>query len=87
MPGLHGRDLIARFRELRPGVPIVSITGYAGETADAAGAGEGISAVVTKPFSSDVLLRAVAAACGADGLCHRAPWIPAPDDTTEPLAS
>jgi PAS domain S-box-containing protein len=73
MPGLHGRDLIARFRELRPGVPVVCITGFAGETPEAHGHGDGISAVVTKPFSSEVLLRAVDAACAPYGSTEEIP--------------
>jgi FixJ family two-component response regulator len=56
---MHGRDLIARFRELRPGVPVVCMTGFAGEVADARASGDGIATIVTKPFASDVLIRAV----------------------------
>ncbi len=63
MPGMHGRDLIARVRVLRPTLPIVCITGFAGEATDARGPGDGIVTVVTKPFSAEVLLRAVAASC------------------------
>ena len=64
MPGLSGQQVVVRFRATRPGVPIVGITGYAGESPQVAAAEEaGLSGLVTKPFSGDALIRAVAAAC------------------------
>lgn len=66
MPGLHGRDLVARFRELRPGVPIICITGFAGEMGEADIRMDGVANVLSKPFSSEVLLRAVSEACQTD---------------------
>ena len=64
MPGLSGQQVVVRFRVARPGVPIVGITGYAGESPQVAAAEEaGLSGLVTKPFSADALIRAVAAAC------------------------
>jgi CheY-like chemotaxis protein len=64
MPGLHGRDLIARIRALRPDLPIVCITGYAGDAHGVADLVPHVAAVVTKPFSTDVLLRSVSGALG-----------------------
>jgi PAS domain S-box-containing protein len=61
MPGLHGHDLIDRVRELCGPIPVVCITGFAGEKDGDLVSIAGVSAVVTKPFSSEVLLRAVAA--------------------------
>jgi two-component system, cell cycle sensor histidine kinase and response regulator CckA len=64
MPGLHGREVVARFRIVRPGTPVVGITGYAGEADQGAAVGEaGLAGLVTKPFSADALVRAVASAC------------------------
>jgi PAS domain S-box-containing protein len=64
MPGLSGQQVVVRFRAARPGVPIVGITGYAGESPQVVAAEEaGLSGLVTKPFSAAVLIRAVAAAC------------------------
>jgi PAS domain S-box-containing protein len=62
MPGLHGRDLIARFQAARPGVPVVCMTGYAGEGDDPGAFAEDLLALVTKPFSGEVLRRTVATA-------------------------
>ena len=62
MPGLHGRDLVARFRIERPGVPIICITGFAGEMGQEQRM-EGVNIVLSKPFSSEVLLRAVHEVC------------------------
>ncbi len=62
--GLNGRQLADRARVLRPGLPVLLITGYA----EAAVLGEGMleagMEVVTKPFSMAVLGRRVAAALG-----------------------
>ncbi len=62
MPGMHGRDLIRRFRTLQPGTPVVCMTGFAGESMDVHDLEAGISSIVTKPFSSGTLVRAVSAA-------------------------
>jgi CheY-like chemotaxis protein len=61
MPGISGRDVIARARAARPQTPVVLMTGFAGEER-ATEAGEIVSAVVTKPFSASVLVRTVASA-------------------------
>jgi PAS domain S-box-containing protein len=63
MPGMSGQQVVVGFRAARPGVPVVVITGYAGES-DQVGAEEaGLAGLVTKPFSADALMRAVASAC------------------------
>ncbi|MDO8837151.1 MAG: response regulator [Vicinamibacterales bacterium] len=75
MPGMHGRELIRRFRILHPDTPVVCMTGFAGESMDVHGLEAGIAAVVTKPFSSGALVRAVSAAME--------PGLPGPvDDVT-----
>lgn len=65
MPGLTGRELISQFAAARPGVPIIAITGFAGEADQHGGDEVGLSGLVTKPFSADALLRAVANACAS----------------------
>jgi PAS domain S-box-containing protein len=62
MPAMHGRDLIARVRTLYPDTPVVCMTGFAGESMDACDLEAGVSSIVTKPFSSGALVRAVSAA-------------------------
>jgi PAS domain S-box-containing protein len=57
MPGMHGHDLIGRFRLLRPGVPIVCLTGFVGESDDRGDIGDGVVAVLSKPVSAEVLVR------------------------------
>ncbi|MGI3776029.1 MAG: PAS domain-containing protein [Janthinobacterium lividum] len=65
--GLNGRQLADRARVLRPGLPVLLITGYA----EAAVLGEGMlepgMEVVTKPFSMAVLGRRVATVLGQRG--------------------
>jgi PAS domain S-box-containing protein len=72
MPGMSGQQLAARFRELRPAVPIVGMTGYADDSQPAGAAHESMSALLAKPFRVDALLRALDAATSVDGL--RRPW-------------
>jgi CheY-like chemotaxis protein len=62
MPGVHGRQLIARCRELRPEIPAVCMTGFAGETADPGSYAANLAEVLSKPFTADALIRAVASA-------------------------
>jgi CheY-like chemotaxis protein len=67
MPGLHGRQLIARCEAVRPTLPIVCMTGYAGEGEDPRNYGRNLVALLSKPFSSDALRRAVRAAVAGRG--------------------
>ncbi len=60
MPGMTGPELVAAVTELHPGLPVLYVTGYVGEAADAAEfAGQ---EVLRKPFTIAGLERAVAAA-------------------------
>ncbi|MCX6543178.1 MAG: response regulator [Acidobacteria bacterium] len=59
MPGMHGRDLIERFKAIRPDVPVVCVSGFADDNDAAADLGSSVIALVTKPFSSDTLMRAL----------------------------
>lgn len=65
MPGMHGREFIRRFRAIHPHTPVVCMTGFAGETMDVLDRDAGIASVITKPFSSGALVRAVSAALAA----------------------
>jgi CheY-like chemotaxis protein len=42
----------------------VGITGFAGDADEMAAQEAGLAGLVTKPFSADALMRAVASACG-----------------------
>jgi signal transduction histidine kinase/ActR/RegA family two-component response regulator len=59
MPGLSGREVVARFRVLRPGVPIVCITGFATERADDRSLALEVHAIIAKPFTSAGLQQAL----------------------------
>jgi signal transduction histidine kinase/CheY-like chemotaxis protein len=65
MPGVSGREVIARFTTLRPRTPIIVVTGFA-EQDDDRSLETSVSAIVAKPFTSAVLLRAVRSALGID---------------------
>jgi PAS domain S-box-containing protein len=62
MPGLSGRQLIARCEQLRPDLPVVCMTGFSGESDDPRQFGKNLVSLLSKPFSSEVLRRAVASA-------------------------
>lgn len=62
MPEMSGREVIARFRQLRSTVPIVCITGYAAERDEDASLALEVSEIVAKPFSAEALGRAIATA-------------------------
>jgi CheY-like chemotaxis protein len=51
MPGMHGAELVARIRELLPGVPVVALTGTPHEAR-----GAGYDQVFTKPIDDEELL-------------------------------
>ncbi len=59
MPGISGREVIARFRALRPGTPIVCVTGYATEREDDRSLALEVSAIIAKPFTSAALQQAI----------------------------
>jgi PAS domain S-box-containing protein len=62
MPGMHAHEFIASVRTMRPDMPVVCMTGFAGEPDHPSEGLPGVLAIVSKPFSSEALLRAVALA-------------------------
>jgi PAS domain S-box-containing protein len=58
MPGISGVELAVTARERRPGLPVVFVSGYTGDTT-LAGSDDPATAFLAKPFDGDDLLRAV----------------------------
>jgi two-component system cell cycle sensor histidine kinase/response regulator CckA len=58
MPGISGVELAVTARERRPGLPVVFVSGYTGDTT-IAGSDDPGTAFLAKPFDGDDLLRAV----------------------------
>ena len=54
LPGMNGRDLADAARELRPGLKVLFVTGYADRAQAGEFAGEGMDMIV-KPFNLDQL--------------------------------
>lgn len=61
LPGMDGRDLGRIAREMRPGLPILYMTGYADTATDADDIAEEGTALITKPFGGPLLADRVAA--------------------------
>lgn len=59
MPGMNGRQLIARLAGLRPALPVVCVTGFADDGDDPSQYGPNLVALLVKPFTADRLVRAV----------------------------
>jgi PAS domain S-box-containing protein len=55
LPGMNGRQMADEARLLRPGLKVIFMTGYAENAASAQGFLEPGMALITKPFSMDVL--------------------------------
>jgi CheY-like chemotaxis protein len=55
MPGLGGGELAARFRQLRPDVAVLYLTGYTDETIERQVGMDGSGALLVKPFSPATL--------------------------------
>jgi CheY-like chemotaxis protein len=58
MPGMSGVELAVTAREQRPGLPVVFVSGYTGDTT-ISGSDDPATAFLAKPFDGDDLLRAV----------------------------
>ncbi|MFK2917880.1 response regulator transcription factor [Dyella koreensis] len=59
LPDLNGLDLQARIAGKRPGMPIIFITGYGDVPLTVRAMKAGAVEVLTKPYDSEVLLRAI----------------------------
>jgi signal transduction histidine kinase/CheY-like chemotaxis protein len=59
MPGLDGRQLVARLREQLPGVPVLLMSGYAGPGGPVSGETDPNLAFLRKPFTPSALSDAV----------------------------
>ncbi|MCC6158783.1 MAG: response regulator [Deltaproteobacteria bacterium] len=59
MPHMNGKELAARARMVRPGLPVVLMTGYTKDTIETYGITEGEIPVVAKPFTNEQLTHAV----------------------------
>jgi CheY-like chemotaxis protein len=59
MPELGGRELVARLRARRPGLPVVVVSGYAGEAAPGGAPPIAAARHLEKPFEAAALVRAV----------------------------
>jgi CheY-like chemotaxis protein len=61
MPGLTGLELARRARAVRPGLPVVLITGHGSADVLAEAAAVGVDRVLLKPFTPNELIAAAAA--------------------------
>jgi len=59
LPGTGGLEVLSRVRTLRPGLPIVMITGYATDANADRAMQEGATAFLAKPFDESELLQLV----------------------------
>ncbi|RDI75177.1 Response regulator receiver domain [Gaiella occulta] len=60
MPGMTGRELLQRVRELAPGLPVLLMSGYTSDGVDAEIAAAAPAAFIAKPFASGALTARVA---------------------------
>jgi CheY-like chemotaxis protein len=59
LPGLSGLDAVRAFRQLRPHLPVVLVTGYATASSAARSLDAGATAFLAKPFDDTELLTLV----------------------------
>jgi len=64
MPGMAGEEFVRRIAEMRPGIPIVMMSGYAGATVLLPEVSEHIGAFLHKPFTLAQLTAAIDQALG-----------------------
>jgi two-component system cell cycle sensor histidine kinase/response regulator CckA len=72
MPGMSGVELAVAARERRPGLPVVFVSGYTGDTT-IAGSDDPATAFLAKPFDGDDLLRAVRSTLDGSRQAGRSP--------------
>ena len=66
MPTMSGRELVRRIEASRPGLPIVLMSGFAGDLAEFGDPADGGYPFLQKPFSLEALGEAVKAALGKE---------------------
>jgi CheY-like chemotaxis protein len=59
MPGLNGRQLADRLTQMRPGIPVLYVSGYTEDAVLLKGLGADDRALLPKPFTSLELARRV----------------------------
>jgi two-component system, cell cycle sensor histidine kinase and response regulator CckA len=79
MPQMLGNELAARMTELRPGLRVVYMSGYAQPVLTSSGGLDPDMVLVEKPFSAQMLLKRVGAALGTEGAT--APHSQSPGET------
>lgn len=67
MPNMTGDEVFRELRALRPDVRVLLTSGYSAQDAFSRGAQDGLAGFLQKPYDSDTLVRAVAAAIGPAG--------------------
>jgi CheY-like chemotaxis protein len=65
LPGMGGIELAARFRERRPTLPVILMSGYTDRDIGSITAEDGRTSFLQKPFTPDALVQAVAAMIGS----------------------
>ncbi len=65
MPEMSGRDLVRHLLDLRPGVPVLYMTGYSDEAIARHGVLDPGTALIQKPFTPAALARKVREALDA----------------------
>jgi len=59
MPEMSGMELVARLHEVRPGLPVLYMSGYPQDVISHQGLVSGSVHLLEKPFTRSALLRAV----------------------------
>ncbi len=62
LPGIDGHQLGARLAQLRPGLPMVLMSGYSDQVLDVNSPAQGEASFLQKPFTHEVLATTVRAA-------------------------
>ena len=73
MPGMFGTEVVERARAVRPGLPVLFISGYAQQVLDSQGVNASDLDIVQKPFTEAVLLARVRGALGQAGAARTVP--------------
>jgi CheY-like chemotaxis protein len=75
MPGLGGTEVLEQIELIRPGIPVVLMSGY-NEQYSAKGCADRIAGFLQKPFSSEQFGQVLCSALPRRGAAHAADGIP-----------